>query len=89
MARFYEWDLSKYHRPSGSEIHILCHVSVLSLAKILREKHALWGKTAEDGREPVRILTDSNYMACYYQGDSVGCNDEFLDDGDHTRSRMI
>lgn len=62
---------------------------VLSLAKILREKHALWGKTAEDGREPVRILTDSNYMACYYQGDSVGCNDEFPDDGDHTRSRMI
>ena len=49
----------------------------------------MWGKTAEDGREPVRILTDSNYMACYYQGDSVGCNDEFPDDGDHTRSRMI
>lgn len=62
---------------------------VLSLAKILCEEHALMGKTTEDGRKPPRNLTDSNYTACCYQGDSAGYNDEFPDDGDHTRSRMI
>ena len=49
----------------------------------------LKGKTAEGDKKSERNLIDNSYKACRYQGDSVGCNDEFPDDEDRTRSRMI
>ena len=49
----------------------------------------LTGRATGDGDKiPARNLIDNSYTACRFQGDSVGCNDEFPDGEDRTCSRM-
>ena len=57
-------------------------------SKSLHDFRALAGKKTEIGKIPVKNLIDNSYTACHFQGDSVGCSDEFPDDENRTCSRM-